>query len=268
MDKRRREVGNVKGFPTPEEWTAIGKIVSAPVVALMSQNDKGLPETIGTGFLVRDRSAYYVITAAHVLHETTGSGRILFFFSPGAKEPVQLATESYRATSAVQDRDNDVLDVGVVRLSRPPAIEPLSITLLAPDRLPRDYWRYIAVGYPLSKTKVNPRSQSKTFACLITAGRGAPDAAYKTLRLDPATAILTEHDEDLARDEHGSPAGLSDPVGMSGGPLWIREPHNPNDPERTAYTEKVVGVMTTYYPGENVICSVDVKVILQLMSDF
>jgi hypothetical protein len=255
-----------RGFPTPEEWAAIGKIVRAPVVALMSQNEKGLPETFGTGFLVRDRSAYYVVTAAHVLHETTGSGRMLFFFSPGAKEPLQLATESYMATSAVQDRDNDTLDVGVVRLSTPPAIEPLSVTLLAPDRLPRDYWTYIAVGYPLSKTKVNPRSQSKTFAYLLTAGRGAPDAVYKKLGLDPATSILAKYDEALATDEHLSPASLPYPVGMSGGPLWIREPHNPNDPERTAHTEKVVGVMTTYYPREKVIRAVDIKVALHLMS--
>lgn len=115
----------------------------------------GVPQLVGSGVLVSIGNGVVLLSAAHVLDERHGG-----LFTLGTNGLVALDGEYLYSSIPAEGRHKDILDVGVVVLSRnsasaAQALAPLSVSDLDLDErtVSPATQHYAVVGYPASKAK-------------------------------------------------------------------------------------------------------------------
>lgn len=169
----------------------------------------------GSGVLATAGGRLFVISAAHVfqghaeppmIHGIRGAAPV--------PQPVLLSDPSGQLGVDV--------DLAYAELKRDQTEQvelraALDLTSLPPDPLGAPGDAYVAIGYPVSQSKVHVGrrhiSNSQTHLNVI----GVPEAAYSELRVTPRSHLLLHYDRD-AMKRFGKPPSLAvHPRGMSGG---------------------------------------------------
>ena len=120
---------------------------------------------------------------------------------------------------------NDLLDIGVVRLSdlrlQPPTA-PVSISMLGPTRKDGDLYTF--AGFPSSKGGRKASRTELAYQSYCYAGVPARSAAYATAGVSESTHhLVTLNKRSIAKDPGSDPSirTFPDPKGMSGSPVWL-----------------------------------------------
>jgi hypothetical protein len=249
--------------PAAETFMALGEFMIRPTLPLLTMH-RGFAKAVGTGFLLKHLSAHYLVSAAHLLEDL--SVRPLFFYTEPNK--TRLVSGGYNSTSALSGRQHsDTWDVGVVRLDGdlPPYnlvnTYSLPIEILKPRHLPRDGGRFFAAGYPASKGVVNRPARTIQSEALVYAPPSSPLDVYEKIGLSPATNIVMPFHVRKSHDEKFNAAQqMPDPVGMSGGPLWIVEQISGG-----YLFPWIVGVLIEHRRPEGVMIATDVGIVHSLI---
>jgi len=209
------------------------------VLPLYTMDERGYPETVGTGVLFKIGSTPFLISAAHVLE-----------LSP--KEIIYIGGELLTAMTGhlthtkMSDgrRDLDRIDVSMCKLA-PKTVEYLgAVQFLTIDDVDRNHvldyddpHPYMAFGFPISKQPRVKDAVQDAYPMLVGT-RLAPISAFKAEKLDANHNFLFEFDlENVETREGGGPA--PSPHGISGGPMWdIGAFH------RSGFAPKLVGIIT------------------------
>jgi hypothetical protein len=98
---------------------------------------------------------------------------------------------------------------------------PLPHTRLLAQALPREGKRYLAMGYPTTKTKPNTQSKEIKSEPFANYCRPAQTSRYTALGVDPIHNIVLDFDRRNLIGKSGQKRTAPDTNGMSGAPIWL-----------------------------------------------
>ena len=230
------------------------------------QTRRKRPVQVGSGFIVRASHEHFFVTAGHVL-DMRADGP-LYFYSDVTQH--RFLNGSARWTTFERSRQDDDLDVAVVRLSRqalPPyrSIGKFAVDLgsLTPGRL-RDQAHYLVVGFPHSKNKPNPTVNHVESYAWGFYGASLPVETYEHAGVATASHILLKFDQKRGFDLGLSPIHMAKPQGMSGAPIWMIASEHYKDPEEGPV---VVGVAISHRAALKAVQGTDVVVVYEMIAE-
>jgi hypothetical protein len=233
---------------------------------LYERDNRGRPSSHGSGFFVKNGERHFLVSAGHVL-ETLKNRPLYYYVSPGTTRKLsgRLLLNPWKG-----DRENDPIDLGVLRLSDeelPPYPEvdkfAMDISCLRPALIPRSGTNYAIVGFPASRSKVNPRARVVTATAYSYRNYSIEDGAYYEYGLTPETHLALPLDLRIGFDSSGKPRNFPRPQGMSGSPIWaLYDDAGQND----ATTFQVVGVGTKYWKQERLLIGTDIAKVLDMIN--
>jgi hypothetical protein len=148
----------------------------------------------------------------------------VFFYA--TRDKIRTLTGKVLTTGDPDKRDNDLLDVGVMKLTGEaappyPDVEkfPMPGSYLKPAYLPRSGKHYVIVGFPASKSVVDSRDRTTLVAPYAYRSDPIDDKEYKAHGLDPATHIVLPLNLKKGFDADGRLVHFPKPQGMSGSPI-------------------------------------------------
>jgi len=204
---------------------ALGDQLSAFSIPLfIAERPNKPPRLVGTGFIFPYASQHYLISAAHVLEEHYQDGQsIHYYIQPGI--PHRLDGPAFLTSPSSGNRDDDIIDVGIVRLESPLPMENTLKQIVPFERLKTGMDHvgekvYMAIGYPA--TQINPDYEAKTFSpsAMVYWNRLADEEIYKRKGLSTKSHILIEYDRKRSMLSDDIEGTTPDPRGMSGCPVW------------------------------------------------
>ena len=151
------------------------------VVPVYESDSRLRPSLLGSGFFVRAGERHFLISAGHVL-ETLKARQLFYDVSPGITRKLsgRLLLNSWQGYC-----ENDPIDVGVLWLSDeelPPYPEidkfAIDVSYLCPALLPRSGRNYIMVGFPASRSEVNPVAREVAATAYGYRSPSIEDSAY------------------------------------------------------------------------------------------
>ena len=231
-------------------------------VPLYQYDRRRRPRLNGTGFFVRSGKHDFLVSAAHVLDTAKSDG--LFFYS-GARTLRHLSGKLLRSRGE-DNRSQDLIDVGVVLLSKDsvppyPGVDkfPMDISYLRPSYRPRTGKDYVFVGFPGSKSKINPMRQEVLIAPYAFRNQPIDEGQYKAHGLDPKTHIAMTLDVRKGFGPKGMPQQFPDPHGMSGSPIVVLFDHEGSNDSRVF---PVAGVATSYRKSDRPVFGTDISYVV------
>ena len=133
------------------------------LVVPLYYDHRGRPTLHGTAFFVRSGASHFLVSAAHVL-EVLRDRPLYFYITP---DVTRKLTGKLLLTPPLGNRDGDLLDVGVLKLTdegNPPyqAVEKFAMdaSYLKPALVPRSEKQFVIVGFPASQKLANPRNRN------------------------------------------------------------------------------------------------------------
>jgi hypothetical protein len=236
-----------------DEIDPIIKTVHRFVTPLIRVSKRHRPEAYATGLLVQTKEAQYLISAAHALEERK------IYFCPG-KYPKQLVGVGKLSRPPGQ-RPRPDYDAGVARLAEtlpPPhgTLHPLDISRLHPLHIFDNESPLAFVGYPSSKTKVDPKNKTikSTFAS-VTHLVAADPSMYPEMNIDSSIHLIFNLNRTPVHIG-GKSQQFPDPHGLSGSPVWIIRDDGPY----------VVAIMTEYYKNKNMAVATHIHHVTALLT--
>ncbi len=233
-------------------------------VPLYHTDDYGRPTQFGTGFFVRGRDAHYLVTAAHVLD--TGHEREVFYYVTPDRVR-KLTGETTRSGRSPSARANDVVDIGVLRLTgdhQPPYPEVSKFAMepdyLRPRYLPRAGRSYAVIGFPATKSKVSRTDRTARVAPHAFRCEPVGDADYAKHGFSPEDHLLLQLNLKVGFGEDGRRTSFPKPQGMSGSPIIILYSEGPTDDVRVF---PVVAVGIEYRPKQRLLVGTDVSAVIE-----
>lgn len=232
------------------------------------QYENGKPKLVGTGFLVSTDLDDYLISAAHVFDELA-KGNELFFYIKANTTAKLLGKLLRTELPPSKNRNDDKLDIGVLKLDkliRPPYREILKYSLpintLIPNALPRDEKQYLIIGFPETKSRINPIVRELKSKLSIFRNISAPSSKYQELGLETSNHIVINFEIKRTISPNKAIQTFPKPNGMSGAPVWLLyDNNNHNDPEQTP----IVGVLIEHHPYKKVLIATDINIALNLI---
>lgn len=252
------------------EANAISKLsncLSNHVLPLF-QHEKGKPKLVGTGFLVSTDLDDYLISAAHVFDELAKGNELFFYIN--INTTAKLSGKLLRTKLPPnKNRTEDKLDIGVLKLDkliRPPYREiqkySLSINALIPNALPRDEKQYLIIGFPETKSRINPMARELKSKLSIFRNISAPTIKYDELGLETSNHIVINFEIKRTISPNKTIRTFPKPSGMSGAPVWLLyDNNNHNDPNQTP----IVGVLIEHHPSKKALVATDINIALKLI---
>ena len=200
------------------------------------------PEQFGTGVLLVIHDHYFLVTAAHVLDDNTGSTLYIPGNQSGKLE--MLTGGSFRSVADGGNRDNDRTDVGVVALKSDlvdkigcDSFLPVSMTDV--DDIGKAGEIYIAMGYPATKnTKVNLVEKTFKRHVISCTANILPGKDLEKIGVSSASHLLLGFDKKHVKNTQGKDMTAPDPYGISGGPLWRFDIYTKQNP-----ASRLVGIL-------------------------
>ena len=252
------------------EAKAIAKLsdcLSHNILPLFRQKN-GKPELVGSSFLVSSAADNYLISAAHVFDELAQGNELFFYIKPTIT--AKLSGELRRTkVPNEKDRNHDRLDIGVLKLDKsinPPYLGvqkyPVPIEALIPNALPRDGKHYLLVGFPETKSRINPVAKELKSKLYSFRNTSAPAIKYHELGLDASSHIVMNFQIRRTVSPNKEIRTFPKPQGMSGSPVWLLyEEDGSNDPSQTP----IVGVLIEYYSSKKALVATDIGIALKLI---
>jgi len=248
--------------------TRLSNIVARHVLPLFIDDDRGRPVLVGSGFLVAEGATSYLVSAAHVFDALREGRNLYYYVQPNTKRKLSGNLRTTKLSHG-RTRQEDRLDIGVLNLQGPglppyPEVDkyPLPIEALRANALPREMKQYLLVGFPGSKTRVNPSARrvlSKTYAFR---NKSARPSTYSVLGVSPQSHIVITFDRKRVFGHEKQVLAFPDPSGMSGSPLWLLYDENgPNDRRQAP----VVGVAIEHHREHHAIVATDIEIALRLI---
>lgn len=257
----------MKAEAMPEEYNATLESATELLlkfsIPLYVHGIQSRPELLGTGFFVRSGNDVFLVSAAHVL-DTAKTQKVFLYYTP---EAIRYLSGSMTRSRSRSNRDDDLVDVGVVRLSGghlPPY--PLAdkyamdISYLRPRHRPRTDKSYVFIGFPGTKCRVDSVGKCVTVIPYAYRSHSLPESEYISHGLDPNDHVALPLDLKRGFDIAGKHQHFPKPNGMSGSPIIVLYSEKAED-EGDVFP--VVGVATTYRKGGNVVFGTDVSLVLE-----
>lgn len=235
------------------------------VVPLYRNDRRGRPAQIGSGFFVRVKNRYLLVSAAHVMRELPET-ELYYYIEPNRIRKVT----GRRILGRVPEGHTDLLDVAGVLLSDdslPPyqAVDKFAVDMsyLRPRYLPRTGKEYVMVGFPASYSKVNPIAG--TVAANVHAYHTgvATEQIYSQLGLSTETHLVLPLDLKVGFDLSGRHRNIPKPQGMSGSPVWVLYEDEEAEDSRTF---PLVAIGTTYKKKLKALVATDIAVVVDLIN--
>jgi len=250
--------------------TKLAAILSRHILPLFAEVSGGRPKLVGSGFLVSSGTASYLVSAAHVFDELK-NGQELFFYIERRMKRNLSGNLRLTKTPRGKDRKYDRLDVGVLKLEGPalppyPIVQkyPLPIGAFMPNALPREGKQYLLVGFPESRSRVNPVTRDLTSEPCSFRNISAPVSAYSELSVTPQSHIVLSFDVKRTVTPNKEVRAFPKPSGMSGSPIWLLyDESGPNDPAQTP----VVGIAIEHHKTKRTIVATDIDVARKLINE-
>ncbi|OSZ75494.1 trypsin-like peptidase domain-containing protein [Hydrogenophaga sp. IBVHS1] len=243
----------------------LANIVCHYVVPIYQTQQNRLTQ-VGTGFLVRSSAEHFLVTAAHVLD--VGDASPLYFFCAPSK--LRSLAGSFRCTTFDQSRDDDLIDVAVIRLEGgavPPYHEvekyALDLDSLQPGRV-REGGAYLLVGFPSSMNKPTSHTTTLESKPWSVFGETLTDSTYAFVGISPQTHLLMKFDQKRGFNADMSPRVMNMPQGMSGAPVWMIASEHYKDPKEGPV---VVALATRHKKSHKAIQGTDVGVVHEMIAE-
>lgn len=233
-------------------------------VPLYHTDDYGRPMQFGTGFFVRGQDAHFLVTAAHVL-DTAHEREVFYYVTPNKVR--KLTGESSRSGKSPSSRSDDVVDIGVLRLSgdhQPPYPEVSKFAMeadyLRSRYLPRAGRSYAVLGFPATKSKVSRADRTVLVAPYAFRCEPVADAEYAEYGFDPGGHLLLKLNLKVGFGTHGDRISFPKPQGMSGCPIIVL--YSDGEPD-DARVFPVVAVGIEYRSKEKLLVGTDVSYVIE-----
>ncbi|OAI15567.1 hypothetical protein A1507_14170 [Methylomonas koyamae] len=256
-----------------EETQAISRlamVLSRHVVPIFAEKPNGKPQLVGSSFLVSAGQDSYLVSAAHVFDELKFDNELFFYIAPATKRKL---SGSLRLTKIPEGkiRKDDRIDVGVLKLegiglTPYPEVDkvPLTIDTFLPRALPREGKQYLFVGYPESKSRVNPVARYVASEVYSFRNISATPQKYEALGISAQSHIAVRFDRKRTVGPDGKIRAFPEPSGISGSPVWLLyDTRGPNEPRHTP----VVGIAIEHHKKQRVIVATDIDVALRLINE-
>lgn len=192
--------------------------------------EEGRPEILGTGIFCVAGEQHFLVTAAHVTDEAETA-----YFGAGfflGTESTQLISTSLPTSGR---REDDRIDVAVLLLSsdagqrfRARGREPLGTNHWKFDDRAVPDQNYVFTGFTHSdlhrdhrRREIEPRRVSADCPTFT-------DQELVALGLDPRLHIAVNYQRRRMVNQQGNVGMGPEPAGMSGGPVWTRDPDSEN----------------------------------------
>jgi hypothetical protein len=234
------------------------------IVVPLYRDENGRPEHFGTGFFVRQGQATFLVSAAHVLEH----GRELFYYvKPNV---VAQLSGDVRLSKWSGDRENDPVDIGVLKLDRSAPPYPdvdkfaLDASYLNARLVPREDKVYTIIGFPETKSRTDPRARQITSTSYSLRVRSIPDRQYAELDCSPEAHIVLSVDLRDGVDSTGQQRNFPKPQGMSGGPIFMLHDQAGRSNTRSF---PIVGVGTKYRRTRNALIGTDVDIVRAMINE-
>jgi hypothetical protein len=230
------------------------------VVPVYRDDDRGRPELFGSGLLLATGSGSFLVTAAHVLDQLKADEKPYLHFP---RQKLWLTGRYLQTTPpSLGSRDDDMLDLGVLRLDGPAAppyaaIEKfaLPIDALMPGAIPRQRKQYCVLGFPSSQGEVDIGRREVVARAYTNLCLSAPPETYADLSLSTSSNIVLEFNRTRVFGRNGQRQTFPEPAGMSGSPVWLLwDASGPNDDRQTP----VVGILIEHQRDSRVLVATDV----------
>lgn len=233
-------------------------------VTPLYRDEGGRPSQVGTGFFVRAGSSNFLVSAAHVLDEA----KSLYYY---IETNVTAKLAGVRRVSTWKgDRENDPVDVGVLKLSESappyPALNKyaLDISYLRPGLLPRADKIYSIIGFPATHSKRDPTEKQLTSTVHAFRNRSIADLEYSALGCSPESHVVLAMDLRDGVDSEGRQRIFPKPQGMSGSPIFMLL-----DEQASAdiHLFPVVAIGTKYRKSKKVLIGTDVDIAVAMINE-
>lgn len=249
--------------------TRLVNVLARSILPLFAEIPGGKPKLVGSGFLLYSGTDSYLVSAAHVFDELKAGHELFFYIESHTKRKLSGCLRLTKAPEGNRKRDR--LDVGVLRLEGPglppyPRVEkyPLAIDALMSNALPREGKQYLMVGFPETKSRVNPVAREVLSEMYGFRNISAPPQKYADLGVSAQNHIVLNFDRKRTVGPDHQIRAFPEPSGISGSPVWLLYDENgSNDPAQTP----VVGVAIEHHKNHHAIVATDVDVVLRLINE-
>lgn len=250
-------------FPPPA-FSRAADLMTRYVLPLYIDNWNGLPEQVGTAFMVQFGPADYLVSAAHVL-DLRSKGRMYFYSGSSVRTEV-LGRLCHSGKGLTRDKDN--IDVAVVRLAsgtpRPPYLDidrsAFDIHQLRPQLVPRTGRDFAVVGFPSSKNEFRRAHGEIRARAYAYFGYSAEESVYADLNLPVENHLLLNFDRKTGINTKRETVVFPKPQGMSGGPIWQ---FHAEDEEDFRFGFPVVGVAVAHKERHKLMQGTDISFALR-----
>ncbi len=257
---------NDRSFEAVSEVVSkMSTLLAHHVVPLFLDGPTGRPQRCGSGFFVSAGTTSYLVSAAHVFDPVKDGHEPYFYIGPRTKRKLSGSARITRVPSG-QDRRNDHLDIGVLRLEGPglpPYREvekyPVPIGALRAGALPREGKQYLLVGFPGTKTRVDSAKREVTTKLYSYRNFSHPVSKYPSMGLNPQSHVAVIFDMKRSLGTDGNTRTFPDPAEMSGSPIWLLYDENGSD-DRTQ--TPVVAVAIEHRKDQHAIIATDIGLAL------
>lgn len=243
-----------KKFPASSYYEKLGKY-SIPLYARSTRGDYSVR---GSSFIIKIEEDYYLVTAKHVFDQNRTPGGVFISSAPG-EFYLAKGNQIHTGKKLIIEK-NDLADISIVHLAseipKPPYrfiyegenianFDAIDKHVSSVNIFPHTDLYYAALGYPLSKNKINHarRYIQHNLYCYRDFSPGSDE--YKKLGLDENKNILIKFDREQASLTPNQKILFPDPVGMSGGPIFqlFKNQNNPKD-----FYFSIAGIVTSQDP--------------------
>ena len=195
-----------------------------PVVPLYRDNEREIPDPIGSALLINVRDQLFLVSAAHVLDHLAAGENMWFPASQNRRRHLG-GTLHYKLMSR-EDRKQDKTDVAVLKLEGEGATlhercVPITLASLLPNSERRANEWCVVVGFPASKTKCNTHTKSATTQPYAAFSPSLDPVLYAKYGLQPDRHVaISFRSKDMLGD-NDSRQTFPSTEGMSGSPVWM-----------------------------------------------
>lgn len=228
---------------------------------------KDEPAALGTGFFVKAGAHTFLVSAAHVL-ESASNQRVYFYQAPALQRAL---TGKLHLSRFNGDRKDDPVDIGVLKLgseSAPPYAEvdkfAMDMSYLQPCQPPRVGKRYACVGFPATRSRVNPVHKQVVVQPYAFIGRSAGGSDYSVVGANESDHLVLEFDPKRSFDLSGAHRAFPKPHGMSGSPVFtLFDEEGQND----GRVFPVVAIVTSHAPQHRRLLATSIHRVKRLLED-
>lgn len=241
------------------------------VRAIYGSTENGTPTHIGSCVAVEISSDKYLITAAHVVDLND----ITSLYVSGEKNLVLIETRVDVTAAPDGDREKDKIDFAILYLSNEMKEKIGDIYYISQvDMILRDLGGNekccLALGYPNSKNKFNPKNCNNVKETLFvyTSNLKHEDDLYEKVEANKRHHYLLDYCQKHSKDETGGVVNSIYPQGVSGGGLfYIEGMTNPESYKPDApCTGKLAGILIEFRKEHKVLIYTKLSTILSALT--